>query len=85
MRRRAGIGVLVLVAAALSGAATAQAAPADRASCAAILTSFEATELPAGFVGAEVSSLAGPDFGGVASGLGKAHLGSLEECATIAP
>jgi hypothetical protein len=75
--------VVVAVAALLGG--PAGAAPPPTASCAGILTSFEATQLPPGFVGSEVSGLAGPGFGDVIRNLAWNHLGSLEECATIAP
>jgi hypothetical protein len=82
--KRLAVGtVVVAVAAVLSGSAVA--APPPAASCAAILTSFEATQLGPGFVGAEVSGLAGPGFGEVIRNLARNHLGSLDECATIAP
>jgi hypothetical protein len=71
------------IAAVLSGPAGASPSPA--ASCAAILTSFEATELGPGFVGAEVSGLAGPGFGPVIRDLAGSHLRTLEDCAAIAP
>jgi hypothetical protein len=81
---RLAIGAIALgVAAALSG--SAGASPPAAASCAAILTSFEATQLPPGFVGAEVSGLAGPGFGMIINNLAKNHLGTLEDCAAIAP
>ena len=84
MSKRLMIGTIVaVVAAALSGSAGASPPPA--ASCAAILTSFEATQLPPGFVGAEVSGLAGPGFGKIISGLAQSHLGTLDGCAAIAP
>jgi hypothetical protein len=83
---RAAIAAAAAVAAiATVTAGVASAAPADRASCTAILTSFEATQLPAGFVGGEVSGLAGPDLGVVVSRLASSRLGSLESCAAIAP
>lgn len=82
MKRLAVGAIVVGVAAVLAGSAGASPPPA--ASCAAILTSFEATQLPPGFVGAEVSGLAGPGFGMVIRDLARSHLGTLEDCATIA-
>jgi hypothetical protein len=83
--RRAVVGVAIgaVAAAVLSGSAVAS--PPQSASCVATLTSYEATQLPAGSVGAENSSLAGPGFGQVASGLAQSHLGTLGDCAAIAP
>lgn len=83
MKRLAVGAIVVGVAAVLSGSAGASPPPA--ASCAAILTSFEATQLPPGFVGAEVSGLAGPGFGQVITNLARSHLGTLGDCAAIAP
>lgn len=83
LRKGLTVAATVALAATLSG--PAGAAPPQSASCAAILTSFEATQLPPGFVGTEVSGLAGPDFGQVISGLAQSHLGTLENCAAIAP
>jgi len=83
---RAGtVAALAVAAIGLAATGAANAAPVDPASCVAILTSFEATQLPAGFVGGEVSGLAGPEFGAVARRLATAHLGGLESCAAIAP
>jgi hypothetical protein len=79
---------VVALAAVLVTAATASgaiAAPPSTASCAAIITRLEATEFPAGSVGSETSGLASPGFGQIVSGLGTSHLGSLEECAVLAP
>jgi hypothetical protein len=75
----------IVVGAVAATSGTAGASPPPSASCAAILTSYEATQLPPGFVGAEVSGLAEPGFGEVVSGLARSRLGTLEECATIAP
>jgi hypothetical protein len=83
MKRLVVVAVVVAVAAGLSGSASAS--PPPSASCAAIPTSFEATQLPPGFVGSEVSGLAGRGFGEVIRNLARNHLGSLEECAGIAP
>jgi hypothetical protein len=82
--KRLAVGTIVMgLAAVVSGPAGASPSPA--ASCAAILTSFEATQLPPGFVGGEVSGLAGPGFGPVIRDLAGSHLGTLEDCAAIAP
>jgi hypothetical protein len=83
VKRFAVVTVVIGIAAAVSG--SAGAAPPPSASCAAILTSFEATQLPPGFVGAEVSGLAGSGFGEVIRNLARNHLGSLDACAAIAP
>lgn len=80
-----GIVLPAAVVVAAFWSAGAVAAPPPSASCAGIITSFEATELPPGFVGDEVSDLAGPEFGKVVSNLARSHLGSLEECASVAP
>ena len=79
---------LVTLAAVLVTVATASgavAAPPSTASCAGIITRFEATAFPAGSVGAETSGLAAPGFGQVVKGLATSHLGNLEECAAGAP
>lgn len=79
---------LVALAAVLVTAVTASgaiAAPSSSASCAGIITRFEATELPPGFVGMETSGLASAEFGKVVTGLANNHLGTLEECAAGAP
>jgi hypothetical protein len=76
---------LVILAAAVAAAATAASggrAAAPPASCVGTLTSFEAQLAPR-FVGEETS--AGAPLGQLASSLAKAHLGSLENCAAIAP
>ena len=78
------IGATV-VAAAAALAGSAGASPPPPASCVAILTRYEATQLPAGSVGTEVSGLAGPGCGRVVTGLARSHLGTLDECAAIAP
>lgn len=82
--KRIAIGATVVAAAAMLSS-SAVASPSSSASCAAILTSFEATQLPPGSVGAEQSSLAGAGFGQVVSGVAQSHLGTLEDCAAIAP
>ena len=70
---------------ALGAPVAAGAGPAnENASCVATLTSFEASQLPAGAVGAEVSGLAtsAPGFvGEFVSGLAKEHAGSIAACA----
>jgi hypothetical protein len=67
-----------------SASAVAAEQPASPlASCVAVITSYEGTQLPAGSVGSEVSGLTR-----VAPGLGSAlvgplahnHLGSIERC-----
>jgi hypothetical protein len=86
MRRR----VSALFAAVAATIVFGTAAPASagtqspRAGCVGIVTSWEATELPAGSVGGEVSELAGRGFGaGFVAPLAKYHLGSLDGCATV--
>lgn len=83
MRRRAVVVGVALVAAVLTASAQG-APPSANASCVATITSYEATRLPSGSVGAEVSGLAtsGPGLGRtLVSGLAKEHAGSLAECA----
>jgi len=83
MKRLVAAATALAAAAVLSGSALGS--PPPSASCVAILTSYEATQLSPGSVGAENSGLAGPGFGQIASGLAQSHLGTLEDCATIAP
>jgi hypothetical protein len=80
MRRSSAI--LSAVAAATAIGVPGAGATAPQASCVATLTSFEAHLAP-GFVGQEVS--AGAPLGTLAANLAKAHLGSLDSCAAIAP
>jgi hypothetical protein len=83
MRRR----VFALFAAVGASMVLGSAAPASagtsssHAGCVGIVTSWEATELPAGSVGSEVSQLAGPGFGAFVSSLAHHHVGSPEACA----
>jgi hypothetical protein len=65
-----------------SAAAAAEQPASPRASCVALITSFEATQLPPGSVGAEVSGLAqSPGLGAaLVSPLAGAHLGSTGAC-----
>jgi tetratricopeptide (TPR) repeat protein len=77
-----GTVILAAVAAAAAIGVPGAGATAPPASCVATLTSFEAHLAPE-FVGAEVS--AGAPVGALASTLAKAHLGSLDNCAAIAP
>jgi hypothetical protein len=78
--------MLGTAAATFSGAGGAASAeqPADGgASCVALITSYEATQLGPGFVGSEVSGLAasGRAFGQtLVSPLAQKHLGSIERC-----
>jgi hypothetical protein len=62
-----------------SAAATAEQPASDQASCVAVITSYEASQLAAGSVGAEVSGLAStPGLGSaLVSPLAKTHLGSI--------
>ena len=85
MRRRASVLVAAVVALGWSsGAALAAGSPANpRASCVATITSYEASQLDPGSVGAEVSGLAttAPGLGSsLVSGLAKEHAGSIEAC-----
>jgi len=67
-----------------SGAAASAAQPASpRASCVAVITSFEASQLAPGAVGTEVSGLATatPGFlGALVNRLAKEHGGSIGRC-----
>lgn len=67
-----------------SGAALGAGPPASpQASCVATITSYEASQLPPGSVGEEVSGLAtlAPGVvGGLVSELAKVHSGSVEAC-----
>ena len=81
------VGAAITTAAALIVApAVASAGPqpaAPDASCVAIITSYEATQLPPGAVGREVAGLAtgAPGLGiALVSPLAGTHAGSLEAC-----
>lgn len=80
--KRLTIGLVGL--AIVAGASSAQtSAASSNASCVATITSFEASQLDPGSVGAEVSGLAtaAPGLGSsLVSGLAKEHAGSLEAC-----
>lgn len=77
------LSVLILIGASSTGAA-AQQPPSPTASCVALITSFEATQLAPGAVGQEVSGLAStPGLGRrLVSPLARPHLGSIEACLT---
>jgi hypothetical protein len=65
------------------GVASAAPSAGPRASCVAVITSYEASQLPPGSVGREVSGLAssGPGLGAaLVSPLAHNHLGSIESC-----
>jgi hypothetical protein len=68
----------------VSGGADAAEQPASsQASCVAVITSYEGSQLPPGSVGGEVSGLAssGPGLGrALVSPLAREHLGSIETC-----
>jgi hypothetical protein len=63
-------------------AVSAAGAAQPSASCVALITSYEASQLPPASVGAEVSGLAAtPGLGAtLVSPLARAHLGSIEAC-----
>jgi hypothetical protein len=83
MRR---IAITLTAALALIGAsgaaASAQPPASPQASCVAVITSFEATQLAPGSIGSEVSGLAAsPGLGSaLVSPLARAHLGSIAAC-----
>ena len=69
-----------------SGGAMAGQAASPASSCVAVITSYEATQLDAGFVGNEVSGFAtsGPGLGAALVGpLAQNHLGSLAACREV--
>lgn len=68
--------------AAPSAVAVAEQPANAHASCVAVITSYEASQLPPGSVGAEVSSLASsPGLGAtLVSPLAQRHLGSIDAC-----
>jgi hypothetical protein len=77
------LSILILIGASSTGAA-AQQPSSPTASCVALITSFEATQLAPGAVGQEVAGLAStPGLGRrLVSPLARAHLGSIEACTT---
>jgi hypothetical protein len=84
--RRALVTLATLVAALVSSATTASVAHAvsPQASCVGLITSYEASQLPAGSVGGEVRELAQsvPSLGSVqVSPLARERRGSIENCA----
>ena len=68
-----------------SAAATAAQPAAAGASCIAVITSYEASQLPPGSVGREVSGLASaPGLGSaLVSPLAHQHLGSIATCRAV--
>jgi hypothetical protein len=85
-RRRALVTLAALVGALLPAATATSAAHAASplSSCVGVITSWEASQLPAGSVGGEVSGLAHsvPSLGSVqVAPLAREHRGSLEDCA----
>ena len=62
--------------------AVANQPASPKASCVAVITSYEASQLPPGSVGDEVSGLAStPGLGAaLVSPLARTHLGSIEAC-----
>jgi len=76
------VGTASAMLVASGGAASAEQPANPRASCVAVITSHEASQLAPGFVGHEVSGLASsPGFGRVlVSPLAHNHLGSIETC-----
>jgi hypothetical protein len=83
MRRIAiTISVAVAMLVGSSAAATAEQPANPRSSCVALITSYEASQLAPGSVGAEVSGLASsPGLGSaLVSPLARTHLGSISAC-----
>jgi len=83
MRRIAITITTALAMTAASGASASAEQPANpRASCVAVITSYEATQPPSGSVGSEVSGLASePGLGSaLVSPLARNHLGAIEAC-----
>jgi hypothetical protein len=83
--RRLPIAIITVIAllGASGGAVSGAQAASPRASCVALITRYEATQLPAGSVGIEVSGLASssPGLGSaLVSPLALNHLGSTESC-----
>jgi hypothetical protein len=79
MRR---LAILAVIAGIVPAANASAVSP--RASCVAVITSVEASQLAPGFVGAEVSGLAGPDFGsGLVAPLAGQHLATVEDCRAV--
>jgi hypothetical protein len=76
------VGTALAMLVASSGTASAQPPANPRASCVAVITSYEASQLAPGSVGNEVSGLAqSPGLGSaLVSPLAQKHLGSIEAC-----
>ena len=81
MRRMLVTVVAGAVMTAGGGTASARQPASPRASCVAVITSYEGSQLPPASVGNEVSGLAGPGFGSTLVGpLAREHLGSIQTC-----
>lgn len=82
MKRLITLTSTVALLAASPSLVEAQQPPSRASSCVAIITSYEATQLPPGAVGKEVSGLAStPGLGRRLVGpLARTHLGSIEAC-----
>lgn len=88
MRRTALAITSALALTAAPGATAGAEQPASpHASCVALITSYEATQLAPGSVGAEVSGLASePGLGSaLVSPLARTHLGAIEACSQVEP
>ena len=83
MRRTAIAITAALALTAASGATASARQPASpQASCVALITSYEATQLAPGSVGSEVSALASePGLGSaLVSPLARTHRGAIDAC-----
>lgn len=83
MRRLVASAIVCAVFGVAAGAAFAQSPASSEASCLGILVSWEATTLPPGSVGKEVSAAARSQpgvLGGLARTVAKEHGGSVEAC-----
>ncbi len=82
MRILITIATAIAMLVASSGAASAEQPANPRASCVAVITSYEASQLAPGSVGHEVSGLASnPGLGSaLVSPLAYKHLGSIGPC-----
>lgn len=81
---RRALAALAAVAVALTPTAAAAQSASPQASCVAVITSYEASQLPAGSVGHEVSGLArsvSPLGSELVGPLARRHLGSVADCA----
>jgi hypothetical protein len=78
------ISTAAVIAGALAATASANQPANPTASCVAIITTYETSQLPAGSVGLEISGLAkdGPGLGqALVSPLAREHHGSIALCA----